>query len=303
MDQTQSSSFVDLAKSIAANIAAPAAESVDRDARFPLEAIEALKKAKLMSAYVPKEFGGGGVSLTELTNICEALGTHCTSTAMIFAMHQIQVACIIRHEIGSPWYQQYLRDLVEHQFLIASVTSEVGVGGEMRKSLCGIEIEGERFTLHKDASTISYGAYADDLLITARRNASAQSSDQSLVLIPKKDYTLVQKGVWDTMGMRGTCSPPFKMESHGHVQQIFTENFADIASKTMVPYSHILWAGCWLGIAAAAVGKARSFVQAQARQSPGKTPPTALRFAELSAQLHTLRSSIRDVLNEYEGLI
>ncbi|MBV9467630.1 MAG: acyl-CoA dehydrogenase family protein, partial [Abitibacteriaceae bacterium] len=36
---------------------APHADAVDRDARFPTEAIEALKSEKLLSAYVPPEHG------------------------------------------------------------------------------------------------------------------------------------------------------------------------------------------------------------------------------------------------------
>jgi acyl-CoA dehydrogenase len=262
-----------------------------------------MQEHKLMSAYVPKELGGGGVSLSELQYMCEALAVHCCSTAMVFAMHQIQVACMVHHAIDSAYYVQYLKDLVTHQYLIGSMTSEVGVGGEMRRSLCGLDIQGDRFTLTKDSTTISYGAYSDFLLITARRNLAAQGSDQILVLMTKKDYTLEQKGVWDTMGMRGTCSPAFLLRGQGHVQQCFELSFADIASQTMVPVSHLLWAGIWMGIAAAAVGKARKFVQTQARQAPGKTPPTALRLAEVSSQLYLFRSAVSDALHEYEGLL
>ena len=37
------------------------AAEVDRDARFPRESFDALRRAKLLSAYVPKEFGGMGL--------------------------------------------------------------------------------------------------------------------------------------------------------------------------------------------------------------------------------------------------
>ncbi len=303
MEKLSSSPLIEQTQRIALEVAALHADAVDRDARFPAEAIQALKAHKLMSAYVPKSLGGAGATVSELKDMCETLSVQCTSTAMIFAMHQIQVASIVHHAQDVAFYQSYLKDLVEHQYLIASVTSEVGVGGEMRKSVCGISEDAQQFKLTKDATTISYGAYAEALLVTARRNSAAQSSDQSLVLIPKTHYTLEQKGNWDTLGMRGTCSPPFIMHAHGHVDQIFALSFAEIASQTMVPVSHLLWSGVWLGIAAAAVGKARAFVQTQARQSPGKIPPTAVRLAEVSSQVYMLRSAIHDALNDYETLL
>ena len=79
----------------------PAAAAVDRDARFPTESFAALRAEKLLSAYVPSEFGGLGLSLTQVCRICEILGQYCASTAMVFAMHQIQVACIVHHAQSS----------------------------------------------------------------------------------------------------------------------------------------------------------------------------------------------------------
>ena len=70
-----------------------------------------------------------------------------------------------------------------------------------------------RFTLNKDATTASYCEHADGILVTCRRAADSPTSDQVLVLVKKGDYTLTQTTTWDTMGMRGTCSPGFKLTS------------------------------------------------------------------------------------------
>jgi acyl-CoA dehydrogenase len=300
---TQPAQHLDTVRRVAADVAGPAADGVDREARFPHEAIDALKRARMMSALVPAALGGFGTRMGELAAMCEALGQHCAASAMIFAMHQIQVACMVQHGRAQPFFQRYLAELVERQNVIASVTSEVGVGGEMRSSLCALQIEGDRFTLVKDASTISYGKQADDLLVTARRGVDAASSDQALVLVRKADYSLEQRGSWDTLGMRGTCSPPFKLTSHGGFDQILVQPFADIASHTMVPFSHILWASCWLGIATASVTRARAFVRTPARAKPGTVPPTALRLAEASSMLQTMRANVHDVASECETLM
>lgn len=290
------------AKQIAQEIAAVHAADVDQQARFPIETINALKQAGLLSAYVPRDLGGAGAGLAELVQICEALGRQCAASAMIFAMHQIQVITLVHHGLEQSWMREYLSGLVKHQWLIASVTSEVGVGGEMRRSRCAVDSDGQRASLQKDATTISYGAQADALLVSARRNPEAANNDQVLVMLTKDDYQLEQKGKWDTMGMRGTCSPPFLMTANFNPEQIMTVPFGDMAAQTVVPVSHLLWGGCWTGCASAAVNKARAFVRGQARSNPGSVPPTALRLAELVNMLQSMRSVVAANLQEYLDL-
>ena len=64
---------------------------------------------------------------------------------MIYAMHRIQVACVVHHAQESAYFRDYLRQLVEEQRLMASATTEVGVGGDLRSSLCAVEVDGDAF--------------------------------------------------------------------------------------------------------------------------------------------------------------
>lgn len=297
------SPLIEAARKIAQEVTRLHADDVDANSRFPVETIEALKSAGLLGAYVPKSLGGLGATLRELCGICEVLGRQCTTSSMVFAMHQIQVITLVNHAMDSEWFRNYLTELVKHQYLIASVTSEVGVGGEMRTSRCSVEADGNTFKLTKDATTISYGAQADDLLVSARKNPQGSGNDQVLVLVRKADYTLEKKGVWNSMGMRGTCSPPFLLNSTGVIDQVMAVPFSEMAAQTVVPVSHLLWAHTWTGNVTAAANKAAAFVRGQARANPGTVPPTAVRLAELSSMLQSLRTSIGDCLTEYESLL
>ena len=168
---------------IADEVATQHADEVDRDARFPRETVDALKQADALSAFVPERLGGGEVSLRALAGACFELGRRCSASAMVFAMHQIQVASIVRHLDDAPWFVAYLGELSEQQRLIASVTSEIGTGGDMGRSIAPLTPgPGELLTFTKLAPTVSYGAYADDLLTTVRRSEMAEQSDQVLVL-------------------------------------------------------------------------------------------------------------------------
>jgi acyl-CoA dehydrogenase len=289
-------------KAIAADVASPNAADVDANSRFPHETIEALRKAKLLSAPVPKELGGAGYGMRQLGVLCSALAQACGSSAMVLAMHYIQVACIVRHALQSSFFRRYLQDLVEHQYVLASMTSENGTFGETRTSICAVECEGGRFKLNKDATTGSYCEHADGILATCRRAPDAPGSDQVLVLVRKGDYRLTQTTSWETMGMRGTCSPGFKLESSGPQEQIIPGSFADSSAQTMVPYSHILWSSLWWGIAADAVARAAEFVRASARKNPGTVPPTATRLAEVSAQLQAMRHNWLALATEFDEI-
>ena len=97
--------------------------------------------------------------------------------------------------------------------------------------------------------------------------------------------------------MRGTCSPGFKLESTGPEEQIIPGAFADSSAQSMVPYSHILWASLWWGIAADAVARAAEFVRASARKNPGTVPPTATRLADVSTQLQSARHNSSDPIS------
>jgi acyl-CoA dehydrogenase len=297
------SDIVGRARQIAREVAAPAAVDVDRQGRFPKEAIDAQRKAGLLGAFVPTELGGLGCGMTTVAAICEALGGACGASGLITAMHHIQVACLARHGGDSAYIRRYLQEIAEKQILIASVTSEVGIGGDMRSSITAIERSGSSFVLNKDASTISYGEHADDLLVTSRRAADAPASDQVLTILRKGDFKLEKTGTWDTLGMRGTCSPSFKLESKGSVDQILPLPFGDIASRTMVPFSHILWAACWLGIATDAVSRARLYVRGEARKKPGSVPATAIRLAEVMNNLQLMRNNVHDAAAECESLM
>src|SRR6266478_3459747 len=113
----------------ALEIAGQHADDVDRRGRFPSEAVDALRSAGALGWGVPREYGGAGAGIDDLANATFELSRRCSATGMVFAMHQIQIASIARHLGSSEWFKNYLRRVAAEQRLIASATSEVGVGG------------------------------------------------------------------------------------------------------------------------------------------------------------------------------
>lgn len=281
-------------------IAAQYADAVDREGRFPSEAVAALRQHQLFAMAVPVEFGGEGASLDAVASVCKALGTACSSTAMIYAMHQSQIYCLIRHAQLDSWHATFLETAVKEQWLIASATSEELIGGDLRSSLCAVAPDEQgQFVLSKRTPTISYGQYADVILVTARRTATANSADQVLVTVMRADLELAPTTPWDTMGMRGTCSGGFILEARGQQHQILETPFSEIAARTMVPVSHILWSHAWMGIATSAVRRGQAFFRKKARAGGDTVTQSGSRLANAVGMLRGMEASIQTVMRSY----
>ena len=280
-------------------VAASEADDVDRGARFPRKAIDAARTQRLLGVQIPQAFGGDGASIFDITDMCYALGRACSSTAMIFAMHQTKVACLVRHGAGSAYHEALMRRVASEQMLLASSTTEGQNGGNIRFSSAAVEHAGTEISLVRNATVISYGAQADGIVTIARRDSDAAGSDQVLLAITKDDYTLERSVEWETLGMRGTCSAGFELKFKGSSEQIFPEGYDKIHAQTMTPVAHLCWSSAWAGIAAASVARAQAFIRKAARGAGGQMPPGAAHFNAARMKLAKLRAIITANLDNY----
>ncbi len=134
---------------------------------------------------------------------------------------------------------------------MASATTEVGTGGDLRSSICAAEVVGGAFTLTKQAPVISYGQ-------VCRRhsgNLSPRSgcAGQRTIARAREARRILGPAALD-MGTRSASAAREWLRLHTHRarlgDQILPTPFDVILSQTMHPYSHIVWGALWTGIAA-----------------------------------------------------
>lgn len=291
--------LVALAHKIGAEVLAEHANDVDQAGRFPTESIAALADARMLSSFIPTELGGDGATMTDIVAACYVLGQYCGSSAMVFAMHQIQVACLVHHGMETESLREHMRRVSAEQRLEGSATTELGTGGDVRSSVCAIAVDGDRYQLRKNTPVISYGEYSDDIMVTARRHIDAPAADQVIVVTRKGEFQLEPTSGWDTLGMRGTCSGGFILTSEGPADLIVPEPYADLSARTMLPVTHLVWTALWSGIATAAVQQARANLRKQARKG-NNVPSSAPDVAMLHADLELVRSAVAATANLYE---
>lgn len=271
----------------AAEVAGAAADDVDRNSRFPREALEAFRERRLLSALVPPELGGMGVTVAEVADAVRTTASQCAASALLLAMHSIDVANLVRLGTTAPLLDLQ-REIATAQLLCANANSEVGLGGDVARSKCAVESEGGRLTLTKEALAISFGENADLIFTCARKSPESEESDQVQAICRRPRLERLTE--WDAMGLRGTCSCSFRIDAEIDPDLIYPVPFSEISGNGGMQNTLLLLSSVWVGLAEAASAKAHAYVRAASRRAIGTVPRSALRLAELSVLLDQVRA-------------
>jgi acyl-CoA dehydrogenase len=286
---------------VGATVASAHAGEVDREGRFPAEATEAMRTSGLLGSMVPVALGGEGAGLADISESIRAMASHCASSALVLAMHQIEVAYLIHHG-ETDALQDLLRRVATGSVLMANANSEVGLGGDVGRSLCGLEHRDGMVHLEKDVLALSYAAYADAITVNCRRDVEAAETDQVMLICGPGSFSVEPTGVWDTMGLRGTCSSGYRLVADEREDMVLTDTWSTVVNRTGLAATAATLNSVWLGIAEAAAATAHASVRAEARRAIGTTPPSALRLAEMLVVLGQARAVLADTIAHIEAV-
>lgn len=258
--------YIELAREISGDVLRRHAADVDRANRFPDEAIAALRAAGLVGLMVPASRGGPGGSLRELAEVSALLGEQCLSTALIWSMHSQQAAIV--GEYAQPQLDPLVRRIVDDGALVASVTTEPGIGADVWSSACPLLAEQGQLRVRRMAPVVSYGEQAGLYLIKMLAAEGRPPSDVVMVLVARDEAQVSVEGDWDALGMHGTRSVPMRIDALVDADRIVGEDYRAMAVATMVPLGYIGWSASWWG---AARGRMQAYVQ-HLRRAGGKQP-------------------------------
>jgi acyl-CoA dehydrogenase len=275
---------------VGTTVAGPLADEVHETGRYPKEAVAALKDARMLGAIVPVDLGGEGASVAEVVDAIQTLSQFCASTGMIFAMHCIQVT-LVREHGGTPELDDFLREVAAEQLLVANAASEVGIGGDARRSICAFEPTENGFRVDKQALCVSYGAEADAILVNARRSPESAPHEQAWCIV-RPPMTLEPLSDWNAFGLRGTDSRGFRVIADFDKGMVFVDNETLVLDRSGAAVNNLFQCSVWLGIAESAAARAHRKLRERARKDPEAVSTTSLRLAELAIPLQELRDVI-----------
>jgi acyl-CoA dehydrogenase len=250
-----------------------------------------LRRRRLLSVLAPQELGGQGLSLGETARLVERVAAQDGSLGLLYAMHLSQLACLARHRPAEGYLTELLREAVDKQFLIASATSEVGTKGDVLRSLCSIEPDGERGLIAKDCANISYLEHADVVLV------SANGAKHNLVAVRKGDMTMSERHEQGFMGLEGLSNARYKLLFRFPNEAVFDDDLPTISRMTMTPVVFVLWAATWAGLAGRAIATAKRHL------AGGKAMPEPTTFepiVDLSNRLFQIKTMTEHCANTYD---
>jgi alkylation response protein AidB-like acyl-CoA dehydrogenase len=197
----------------------PRAARHDRDATFPFENYEDLRRAGLLGLCVSEADGGLGADFATCAMVSAELGRHCGATALTFNMHVS--ACLWSGlvadalDMTAEQRADHVRNRALHHGQIARggkkyavAFSEGGAaaagkapwGTLARKVDGGYVVSGRKIFVSLAGAADVYG-----VLCTLDRPGASQR-DALFLAVPADAPGLSVAGDWDTLGMRGTVS-------------------------------------------------------------------------------------------------
>jgi alkylation response protein AidB-like acyl-CoA dehydrogenase len=177
------------------------AERHDESDGFVAENFADLRSARLFSAAIPRELGGGGASHPEMCRILRAIASYCPSTALSLSMHQHLIAAQVwNYRHGKPGRKLLERVAAEELVLISTGAKDwLGSNGSMEKVDGGYRVSAKKF--------FASGSPAGDLLITSAPYEDPLEGWQVLHFpVPFAAEGVRIEENWRAMGMRGTGS-------------------------------------------------------------------------------------------------
>ena len=196
----------------------------DQENTFPTDDLADLREAGYLAAFVPKEYGGAGLSLVEIAAEQTRLAKAAPGTALGINMHQIIVG-LGRHLVrnGNDRGELILRDAVAGE-LFGFGISEPGNDLVLFGSITKATPDGEGGYSFKGTKVFTSLAPVWTRLLTFGRDDSGEDGPHSVFgIMHREDGGFTIKDDWDTLGMRATQSNTTILEgAHVPADRILT---------------------------------------------------------------------------------
>jgi len=291
---------------IAARELAPRAEHTDRNAQYPQESLDALKREGLWGLRVSKEHGGLGEDMLTTCLVIEELSKKCPSTSMCYKMHLEAAEIVCR--IPTPYQvEHFVEPMAKGEVFTTIAGGESQGAGDnwtigqnvshVDKVANGYQVNGVR------KSYVTSAGKATHYQFRCRIGEDTPQSDASLLFIERDeiDWEIVEP--WDGLGMRGNNSSPMRFTGFvpednrlgpEHTVQGLTGSFNR-------PVVALTYAAAYLGIASGAyeIGceeVTRRFPSGSRRLD---RPVNQRRMAEMGTQIEAARALLHAAASSF----
>ncbi|KDC74430.1 putative acyl-CoA dehydrogenase [Bordetella bronchiseptica MBORD635] len=191
---------------------APLAAEIDRDQRYPEEHLAPLRESGISGMFVPKEYGGGGASLTSVIAVVETVAQGCASSAAILAALSLGAFPVL---LGGTAAQKsaLLGGLAREGRAVNFALSERGAGSDAGAVQATAEREGAGWRIRGEKCWLGNGGHSHHFIVFARTGPEGQRNNISAFVVAREAEGVAVDFYEDKMGIRGTTTTNLKLDT------------------------------------------------------------------------------------------
>ena len=277
-------------------IAAQHAAAVDREGRFPQEAVGALADAGLLGLTIPEKQGGLGDGPSEFLTATRRIAAVDPSVAMIYLMHtcaaQVSIAGGAPDDVVSGMAGAELSTLAfsergSRSHFWAPVSQIQGANGDAR--------------IAASKSFVTSARHADTYVVSTRPSGTESPIESTLYLVPASASGIETTGPWVGLGLRGNASSPMTFDTPlAEATQLGADGKGlDLMLGVVLPWFQLGQGAVSLGIAEGALAAAVAHVTNAKLEHLGQTladlPTVRARLGRAQTEVDAVSGFLADL--------
>ena len=261
-------SFRDGVRELAQAVALPLAAEVDRDHRFPEEAVRAAAEGGLLGVLIPREYGGAGLDALAFTLCIDELARACASTSVIVDVHTSVGSEPILLFGTEEQKRRWLPRLASGELLGAFALTEPASGSDAASLKTSARRNGDGYVLNGTKVFITNVGHAGLYIVFARTGPEEKAAGVSAFLVPADTPGVRVGQVFKKMGLNGSPTGELVLEDVvvPVANRLAAEGQGFTVAMRALDSGRIGISGQALGIAQAAVDESATLLKGRARE-------------------------------------
>ncbi len=255
-------------REFAQGVVEPYAAEVDRDHRFPTEALAGARQAGLMGVLIPREYGGAGLDAIAFTLCIEELARACASTAVVIDVHTSVGSEPILLFGTEEQKRHWLPRLASGELLGAFALSEPASGSDAASLKTSARRVGGDYVLNGTKIFITNIGHAGVYIVFARTGPDERAAGVSAFIVPAESKGVRVGQVFKKMGLNGSPTGELVLEDVvvPAANRLAAEGKGFTVGMRALDSGRIGISGQALGIALAAIEETRDLLLSRARE-------------------------------------
>ncbi len=259
--------FREAVRELAQGVIQPLAAEVDREHRFPEEAVRAAAEAGLLGVLIPREYGGAGLDALAFAIGIEEIAQACASSAVIVDVHTSVGSEPILLFGTEKQKRTWLPRLASGELLGAFALTEPASGSDAASLKMSARREGTGYVLNGTKVFITNIGRAG-LYVVFARTGEEKAAGISAFLVPSDAEGVKVGQVFKKMGLNGSPTGELVLEDVevAAENRLGAEGQGFTVAMRALDSGRIGISGQALGIAQAAVDQSRALLADRGRE-------------------------------------